>query len=236
MVESGLAPTLSKASALIMSGIVLADNRRIEKPSEIVDRANLIRLKGDSAARKYVGRGGIKLEYALNDFSIDATGLHCLDIGSSTGGFTDCLLQHGAARVVAVDAGTNQLDWRIRSDERVEVRENTNARNLTPSDFGLLFDLIVVDVSFISVKIILPVLPTLLANGGRIVILIKPQFEVARGEVGDGGIVRDEILHSRVVSEVQASAQSLGFRTFPVTESPILGMEGNKEFLAVYEK
>ncbi|HLA94772.1 MAG TPA: SAM-dependent methyltransferase, partial [Pyrinomonadaceae bacterium] len=181
-------------------------------------------------------RGGLKLEAALQEFKIDPVGFACLDIGASTGGFTDCLLQHGAARVVAVDAGTNQLVWKLREDSRVEVREKTNARNLKPEDFGELFDLIAIDVSFISVSKIMPVLSDLLKPDGRVVILIKPQFEVRRGEVGEGGIVREPKKHERVVKEVNASASLYGLVPKGLINSPITGAEGNKEFLALYEK
>lgn len=231
----GLADSRTKAQALVMAGVVLVNERRVEKPSEKVESDSAIRLK-DGAASRYVGRGGIKLEAAIEHFAIDPIGLHCLDIGSSTGGFTDCLLQNGAARVVAVDSGTNQLDWSLRSDERVAVFENTNARSLTLSDIGgKVFDLIVMDVSFISATKILPVFPRLLKPGGQAVVLIKPQFEVGRGEVGKGGIVREADKHERVVTEVNAFAAGLGLRIVGVMPSPILGAEGNKEFLACYQ-
>src|SRR5690606_3758026 len=182
------------------------------------------------------GRGGLKLEAALEHFEIDPEGLTCLDIGSSTGGFTDCLLQHGAEKVVAVDSGTNQLDWRLRTDERVFSLENTNARGLTLDDVGgNAFDLIVMDVSFISATKILPVVPRLLKASGKAVVLIKLQFEVGRGEVGKGGIVREADKQERVVKEVNLFAEGLGLRTVGVIPSPILGAEGNKEFLACYQ-
>jgi 23S rRNA (cytidine1920-2'-O)/16S rRNA (cytidine1409-2'-O)-methyltransferase len=183
-----------------------------------------------------VSRGGLKLEAALKAFGIDPTGMVCLDIGASTGGFTDCLLQHGATRVVAVDAGTNQIVWKLREDERVEVREQTNARELTPGDFDSQFDLVAMDVSFISVTKIIPVLPPLLKDAGKIIILIKPQFEVGKGEVGKGGIVREPEKHQRVIEEVNASAAEHGLVVRSVIDSPITGAEGNKEFLALYEK
>lgn len=218
-----------------MSGVVLVNDRRVEKPSELVRAEDTIRIKGDTPDSRYVGRGGLKLERALSSFGIDPKGFACLDIGSSTGGFTDCLLQHGAANVTAIDSGTNQLDWKLRSDSRVDVRENTNARELSPEDFPSRFELAVMDVSFISVKKILPVLPPLLIEKGRIIVLIKPQFEVGKGEVGKGGIVRDPTKHDRVVREVNESARSIGMRPAGLIESPILGAEGNKEFLALYE-
>ena len=231
----GLAESRTKAQALIMAGVVLADEKRVDKPSEIFPDEVAIRIKGDSSESRYVSRGGLKLEKALVEFRIVPAGYNCLDVGSSTGGFTDCLLQHGAERVVCVDSGTNQLAWRLRNDPRVEVRENTNARNLTPGDFNRAFDLIVMDVSFISVTKILPALVGLMAGEGRIVILIKPQFEVGRGEVGKGGIVREPEKHERVIAEVNDFASGIGLELLGMTESPITGAEGNKEFLAVYE-
>ncbi|HQZ83846.1 MAG TPA: TlyA family RNA methyltransferase [Pyrinomonadaceae bacterium] len=230
----GLADSRSKAQALVMAGVVLVNERRVEKPSEKVANDSAIRLK-DGAVARYVGRGGLKLEAALQYFSIDPTGFHCLDIGSSTGGFTDCLLQNGALRVIAVDSGTNQLDWRLRSDERVTAYENTNARRLVLADVGgTAFDLIVMDVSFISATKILPVFAKLLKADGWAVVLVKPQFEVGRGEVGKGGIVREAFKHERVVKEVNACAECLGLRPVGVMPSPILGAEGNQEFLACY--
>src|SRR5688572_26394433 len=207
LADRGFAESRAKAQAMIMAGVVLVDEQRVEKPSQTFSPDARIRIKGDSAATRYVGRGGLKLEAALTDFKIDPTGRNCLDVGSSTGGFTDCLLRHGAASVVALDVGTNQLAWSIRNDPRVEVRENTNARSLTPVDFTQSFDLVVMDVSFISATKILPALPPLLRDGGGIVVLIKPQFEVEKGEVGKGGIVRDPEKHDRVVSEVNAFAK-----------------------------
>ncbi|CAN5550363.1 TlyA family rRNA (cytidine-2'-O)-methyltransferase [soil metagenome] len=235
MVELGLADSRTRAQALIMAGVVLVDEKKVEKPSEKFENDAAIRLKG-SALDKYVGRGGLKLEAALVAFAVDPTGFACIDIGSSTGGFTDCLLQHGASRVVAIDAGTNQLVWSLRQDERVEVREKTNARNLTSGDFEEPFDLAVMDVSFISVtKVIGPVIE-LLKPGGKLIVLIKPQFEVGRGEVGKGGIVRDAEKHERVVAEIHEFATGIGLKAEGLIDSPILGAEGNKEFLALYAK
>src|SRR5688572_240270 len=174
LTDRGYADSRTKAQAMIMAGVVLVDEKRIEKPSESFLPEAEIRIKGASAESRYVGRGGLKLEAALEHLQIDPTGYRCLDIGASTGGFTDCLLQHGAKSVTAIDAGTNQLAWKIREDSRVDVRENTNARNIVPSDFDDLFDLIVMDVSFISVTKILPALIPLMRDAGRIVVLIKP--------------------------------------------------------------
>jgi 23S rRNA (cytidine1920-2'-O)/16S rRNA (cytidine1409-2'-O)-methyltransferase len=236
LTDRGFAESRAKAQAMIMAGVVLVDEKRIEKASETFEPQVAIRIKGQGAESRYVGRGGLKLEAALREFSIDPTGLACLDVGSSTGGFTDCLLQHGAASVVALDVGTNQLAWKLRTDPRVEVRENVNARELSRGDFERQFDLIVMDVSFISVTKIFPALVDLLQDDGVMIILIKPQFEVGKGEVGKGGIVRESEKHERVIREVSASASEKGFREIGLIESPITGAEGNKEFLACYRK
>lgn len=236
LADRGFAESRAKAQAMVMAGVVLVDEQRVEKPSQTFAPEAPIRIKGESPETRYVGRGGLKLEAGLDHFGIDPAGWTCLDVGSSTGGFTDCLLRHGAAFVVALDVGTNQLAWPIRNDPRVEVRENTNARGLTPADFNHPFDLVVMDVSFISATKILPALPPLLRDRGEIIVLIKPQFEVAKGEVGKGGIVRDPEMHERVVTEVNAFAASIGLSLVGLIESPITGAEGNKEFLAYYRK
>lgn len=233
LVDRGLAHSRTKAQALVMAGAVLVDEQLIHKPSELFSHDANIRIK-ESATQRYVSRGGIKLEAALREFDIDVNGLICLDVGASTGGFTDCLLQHGAKRVVALDVGHDQLDWKIRKDTRVEVREQVNARHLAPGDFGQKFDLITIDVSFISLTRILPAVVMLLTMRGRIVALIKPQFEVGKGEVGKGGIVKDSTQHQRVVSEINAFAESLSLHVSRVIESPIKGVDGNAEFLALY--
>lgn len=235
LVEFGYAESLAKARALVMSGVVLVDERRVEKSSEIFPINAKIRIKGDAAENRFVSRGGLKLERALHDFQISANELVCLDVGASTGGFTDCLLQAGAKRVVAVDAGTNQIDWKLRTDERVEVRENTNARHLKPEDFTETFDLIVMDVSFISVKKIFPAVLPLLKENGRVIVLIKPQFEVAKREVGAGGIVREAEKHERVVAEINRFAATCGLKNSGLVDSPITGADGNHEFLALYK-
>jgi 23S rRNA (cytidine1920-2'-O)/16S rRNA (cytidine1409-2'-O)-methyltransferase len=234
LVELGLAESRTKAQALVMAGVVLVDEQRVEKPSQEFAPTVNVRIKGESAESKYVGRGGLKLERALSDFPVDVKGFVCLDVGASTGGFTDCLLQHGVKKVVAVDVGHNQIDWKLRTDERVEVREGVNARSLKPEDFDEKFDLIVMDVSFISVTKIFPALLPLLRENGRIITLIKPQFEVGKGEVGKGGIVREPEKHERVVAEVSQAAQEHGLQIGGVIDSPILGADGNKEFLALY--
>ena len=236
LADRGFAESRSKAQAMIMAGVVLVDEKRVEKPSETFEVEAPIRIKGDTPESRYVGRGGLKLEAALREFEIDPTGYSCLDVGSSTGGFTDCLLQHGATSVVAIDVGTNQLAWKLRTDPRVEVRENVNARDLQPGDFASLFDLIVVDVSFISVTNIIPALFDLLRPDRRMIVLIKPQFEVGRSEVGKGGIVRDPEAQARVVGEINSFAESSGFEVVGTIESPITGAEGNREFLACYLK
>ncbi len=219
---------------MIMAGVVLVDDRRVDKSSEVFEPGAAIRIKGDPLENKYASRAGLKLEAALDSFAVDPAGIECIDIGSSTGGFTDCLLKHGAASVTAVDVGTNQLVWCLRTDPRVEVRENTNARELKPEDFAHRFDLAVMDVSFISVTKIIPAIVSLLKPDGRLIVLIKPQFEVGKGEVGKGGIVREAEKHERVVVEINRFAESQGLRVDGTRESPILGAGGNKEFLVLY--
>ncbi len=235
LIENGFAESKQKAQALVMSGVVLVDESRVGKPSQEFFPNAAIRIKGKTEASNYVGRGGLKLEKALRDFHIRPNEYVCLDIGASTGGFTDCLLQNGAKKVYAVDAGTNQIVWKLRTDARVEVRENTNARYLKPEDFAERFDLVVIDVSFISATKILPVLPALLESNGKIIALIKPQFEVAKGEVGAGGIVREQEKHEKAITKVNQAAEKNGFHILGVIESPIEGARGNKEFLALYE-
>lgn len=236
LVTKGLAESRTKAQAMVMAGVVLVDNQRVEKPSEQFLPESSIRIKdADNSAARYVGRGGLKLEAALRECQVDVNGLTCLDVGASTGGFTDCLLQHGAVRVIAVDVGHNQIDWRLRQDPRVEVREGVNARYLQPDDFPTRFDLIVVDVSFISLTKVLPALALLLTPLGKLIALIKPQFEVGKGEVGSGGVVKDPAQHQHVVQEVSGFARSLGLLHQQVIESPIRGAEGNVEFLAVFK-
>jgi 23S rRNA (cytidine1920-2'-O)/16S rRNA (cytidine1409-2'-O)-methyltransferase len=235
LVERGLAQSRMKAQALVMAGVVLVDEQLVRKPSESFLPGANIRIKdADDPASRYAGRGGLKLEAALREFQIDVTGLTCLDVGASTGGFTDCLLQHGASKIVAVDVGHNQLDWKLRSDSRVELREGVNARYLKPEAFGQKFDLATIDVAFISATMILPAVVPLLARQGRIITLIKPQFEVGKGEVGKGGIVTDPSKHERVVDEVNRAATELGLRVCGTIESPIHGADGNVEFLALY--
>lgn len=235
LVDRGLAQSRTRAQALVMAGVVLVEDQLVNKPSEQFQLNANIRLKGaDDPAARYVSRGGVKLETALREFHLEVSGLNCLDVGASTGGFTDCLLQHGARKVVAVDVGHNQLDWRLRTDSRVELREGVNARYLKPKDFEQ-FDLATIDVAFISATKILPAVVPLLREQGKIITLIKPQFEVGKGEVGKGGIVKDPVKHQRVVQEVNDAAQALGLKLRGVIESPIQGADGNVEFLALYE-
>ena len=235
LVERGLAESRTKAQAMVMAGVVLVNEQRVEKPSDQFLPDAEIRIKhADDPTSRYVGRGGLKLEAALREFQIDVRGLVCLDVGASTGGFTDCLLQNGAARVFAIDVGHNQIDWRLRNDPRVEVREGVNARYLQPEDFPVRFDLVVMDVSFISVTKILPSVVTLLKPHASMVVLIKPQFEVGRGEVGSGGVVRNEEKRMRAVSDVNEFASTLGLKIEETIESPITGAEGNIEYLAHY--
>ena len=237
LVERGLAESRTKAQALVMAGVVLVDEQRVNKPSDTVAPSAHVRIKGgDDSTSRDVGRGGFKLETALRDFAINVNGFDCLDVGASTGGFTDCLLQHGARHVIALDVGHNQIDYRLRTDARVEVREGINARYLRPHDFAARFDLVVMDVSFISATKIMPALVPLLKEAGRLITLIKPQFEVGRGEVGKGGIVRDPEQQARVIARVNRAAQELGLQFEKLIESPIHGADGNVEFLALYEK
>jgi len=236
LVELGFADSRTKAQALVMAGVILVNEKRVEKSSQEFLPTDKIRIKGKSDEIKYVGRGGLKLERALQEFHIQPNEYICLDVGASTGGFTDCLLQYGAKKVVSVDVGTNQLVWKLRRDERVEVRENVNARYLKAEDFNEKFDLIVMDVSFISVTKILSALKDLLTANGKIIVLIKPQFEVGKGEVGKGGIVKDTEKHLEVIKKVNDFAEGIGLINKGLIDSPILGADGNKEFLALYRQ
>lgn len=231
LVARGLAETRAKAQSLILAGQVFSGEIRLEKAGHLVAEDAPLSVKEPP---QFVGRGGLKLAAALEHFQIAVEGLHCLDIGASTGGFTDCLLQRGAADVVALDVGHGQLDWKLRQDSRVEVRENVNARYLTPEDFTRQFAIVVTDVSFISLTKILPVVPPLLEPGGLVIALIKPQFEVGREEVGKGGVVRDKVAQQRVVQEIILFAKEIGLQNRGVTDSPILGADGNREFLACF--
>ncbi|HET8888720.1 MAG TPA: TlyA family RNA methyltransferase [Candidatus Angelobacter sp.] len=237
LVERGLVPSRERAQAMVLSGRVLVNEQKIEKAGASVDPAAAIRLLGDDL--KYVGRGGLKLEAALRDWKIDLTGRTCMDVGASTGGFTDCMLQHGAVEVVAVDTGYGQIHARLRSDERVKLLEKTNARYLTQQVLARAgaaapIGFIAIDVSFISVTLVLPaVLESTMTAGSRreVVILIKPQFEVGRERVGKGGIVKEDAARQDAVEKVRRKVEELGGKNIELMESPILGMEGNREFL-----
>ena len=227
LVERNLVNSRQKAQALILAGNVLVNGQREDKAGHSVASDSRVEL---IATPKYVGRGGLKLEAALQHWEINVDGAVCLDVGSSTGGFTDCLLQHGAARVYAIDVGTGQLDWKLRNDPRVIVQEQVNARYLSSGQVPEPVSLAVCDVSFISVTMILPVLPALLTPTGKMVILVKPQFELERGQVRKGGIVREPELHQLACERVAMSVRHLGFLS-EIIPSPILGAEGNREFL-----
>lgn len=229
MLDRGLVASREAGRARILAGDVLVDERPVTKAGSLVDATAAIRLR--SAAAPYVSRGGAKLAKALGDFNIDVAGKTALDVGASTGGFTDCLLQHGAARVFAVDVGYGQLDWRLRNDPRVVVFEKTNVRYLEASALPCRAGLAVIDVSFISLKLVLPPVKKLLEPGADVVALIKPQFEVGKGQVGKGGVVRSPEDHQRVIEEIAGAAAALGFRVYRAIESPLLGPKGNREFL-----
>ncbi len=228
LVERGLAESREKAQALILSGYVFVGGQRADKCGTSVDEHSQVYIA--TARPPYVSRGGLKLEAALDHFGLNPAGRICLDIGSSTGGFTDCLLRRGAARVYAVDSGRHQLDQRLRQDPRVVVMEKTNARYLTLERLGARCSLVTVDVSFISATLILPVLPPLLEPPADILVLVKPQFEVGRGQVGKGGIVRDPDLRQQAVAKVRSAMVRLGFEEIDWVESALPGAEGNREY------
>ncbi|MBL9114769.1 MAG: TlyA family RNA methyltransferase [Verrucomicrobiaceae bacterium] len=230
--QRGLASSREQAKRLILAGEVFMGDTTASKPGQLVPNDTELRVKEQP---RFVSRGGLKLEGALNHFGVDVTGLTCLDIGSSTGGFTDCLLQHGAARVYAFDVGTNQLVWKLRSDARVVSRENFNVRHLVPADLPEPIDFIVADVSFISLTLVLPPVLPHVKQGG--IVLIKPQFELSRDEVGRGGIVREPNLHQKSVQKLQDFIeQQSGFEWRGVIDSPITGTDGNREFLAWFTR
>lgn len=233
MVQKGLAATRGKARAIIMAGRVRVNRAAVDKPGRLVDPAAEIEIHGPSLP--YVSRGGVKLEAALDHFHIDVREKALLDVGASTGGFTDCLLQRGARRVIAVDVGYGQLDWRLRQDARVRVLERTNIRNLSPEDVPDPLQGAVIDVSFISLRLVLPPVSRLLEEKAFVVALVKPQFEVGRDRVGKGGVVRDEVLHAEVLETLKVFFRTLGWKVIGHLPSPILGPKGNREFL-VYMK
>ncbi|MFZ3209463.1 MAG: TlyA family RNA methyltransferase [Geobacteraceae bacterium] len=234
LVSRGLAQSRERARALIMAGHVVVGEHGVDKAGHPTSVDAEIRLKGETLP--YVSRGGVKLERALDVFAIDVTGLVALDVGASTGGFTDCLLQRGARRVFAVDVGYGQLAWKLRTDERVLSLEKTNIRYMEPGLLPEPPDMAVIDASFISLDKVLPTTIQLLSPGGAIVALIKPQFEVGRGEVGKGGVVRDPRKHMEVIAAVSSLAEGLGLCVEGLTESPILGPKGNREFLIYLRK
>jgi 23S rRNA (cytidine1920-2'-O)/16S rRNA (cytidine1409-2'-O)-methyltransferase len=234
--ERQLVPSRERAQALVLAGKILVNGQKIDKSGTLVDASSEIRLLGDDL--KYVGRGGLKLERALEYWKIDIRDRLCLDVGASTGGFTDCMLQHGAARVIAVDTGQGQIAFRLRQDSRVRLLEKTNARYLTREQLGEEVDFIAIDVSFISATLILPAVISAAfpqdinqLTGRSLVVLVKPQFEVGRNLVGKGGIVRNISAQQQAVDKIRAAVQSLGANSIDVSESPILGAEGNREFL-----
>ncbi len=232
LVRRGLCPSREKAQRLIMAGGIFSGGTRLDKASQTLPDDTPLEVR---AAERYVGRGGLKLEGALAHFALDPAGLTCLDVGASTGGFTDCLLQHGAAKVYALDVGHGQLDWKIRSDPRVVVMEHCNARHLQAGDLPEKVQLAVADVSFISLTLVLPPMAGLLTDGGMIVALIKPQFELSRAEVGRGGVVRDDGARQRAVDKIRDFATRLGWSWGGVVDSPVAGADGNRELLVLLQ-
>jgi len=228
LLEKNLTPTRQKAQALIGAGQVMVNSRLADKAGAMVDDSCIIEIKESCP---FVSRGGYKLEAGLQFFDINPAGLVCLDVGASTGGFTDCLLQHGALKVYSVDVGYGQLAWELRQNPRIVVMERTNARYLTKEDFAEPIDLAVIDASFISLKLLIPPLLPFFRENISILALIKPQFEVGRGKVGKGGVVRDPALHQEVIDEIIDFCTTLELKSCGVTPSPILGPKGNKEFL-----
>jgi 23S rRNA (cytidine1920-2'-O)/16S rRNA (cytidine1409-2'-O)-methyltransferase len=231
LVERGLAESRTRAQALVMAGAVVVGEARVDKPGALVDPAAPVRIKEDSAPQRYVSRGALKLEKALETFPVDPRGLTCADLGASTGGFTDLLLQRGAGKVYAVDVGYGQLHPKLRGDARVVVRERENARALTAASLGEQVDLVTGDLSFISLRLILPAVKAILRPGGHALLLVKPQFEVGKGEVGKGGVVRDDAKRRAALDAVADAARGLGFAVLGHAESPIEGPAGNREWL-----
>ncbi len=229
MLVKKFAASRQKAQALILAGVVEVNGMRRNKPASMIDPNSHVTVAAEVCP--YVSRGGLKLAQGLSFFKLNPSGLVCADIGASTGGFTDCLLQNGAARVYAVDVGYGQLAWKLRQDERVVVMERTNARQLCPTDLPEPIDLAVIDAAFISLRLLIPPLLPLFKDSAAIMALIKPQFEVGKGQVGKGGVVRDEALHQQVIADTIAFAARLSLTNTGVCASPILGPKGNKEFL-----
>jgi 23S rRNA (cytidine1920-2'-O)/16S rRNA (cytidine1409-2'-O)-methyltransferase len=230
LVERGLVPSRERAQALILAGRVLVNEQKVEKPGASVAPDAAVRLLGDDL--RYVGRGGLKLEQALAHWKIDLHGRHCADVGASTGGFTDCMLQHGAAAVLAIDTGYGQIAHKLRTDPRVVLLERTNARHLTADKVTLPITFLAMDVSFISAALVLPAVVEAMAPSlAEAVVLVKPQFEAGREHIGKGGIVRDPEAHALAVQRVRTAVMELGGEEIEVIDSPILGAEGNREFL-----
>ena len=227
LVDRGLAASRTKAQALIMAGKVLVDGRLVDKAGKEVDPESEVTLK---EGIPYVSRGGVKLAGFLDDFNLDVSGLVVLDVGASTGGFTDCLLQRGVSRVHAVDVGRGVVDLKLREDPRVHLLEGRNIRHLDPGEVGEEVDLAVIDVSFISLEKVLPVVKGFVKEGGRVLALVKPQFEVGKGEVGKGGIVRDPEKHRKVLERIEDFSRRIGLEPIARSESPIKGAKGNREF------
>lgn len=229
LVQLGLAPSRQKAQAMILADAVLVNEQGRQKPGTMIPLDAAIRVRGNPIP--YVSRGGMKLVHALEEFSVDPSGGRCLDVGISTGGFTDCLLQKGAAHVTGVDVGKAQVDWKIRQDPRVTLLEETNFRYIEPSSLGMPFDLCVIDVSFISLTLILPVATACVRAGGTLIPLVKPQFEVGREDLGAKGVVRDPAKRAACVEKIAAFARTLELEVLGQTESPLPGPEGNIEYL-----
>ncbi len=234
LVEKGLASSREKAKAIIMSGIVFVDGQREDKAGSTFDETKEIVLKGKTL--KYVSRGGLKLEKAMKNFDISLDGKICMDVGASTGGFTDCMLQNGAVKVYSVDVGHGQLDWKLRNDDRVVCMERTNMRYVTEEDIDEPAQFVSIDVSFISLTKILPAVYRVLEDGGQVVALIKPQFEAGREKVGKKGVVRDKKVHEEVIEKICSFAASNGFQLLHLDYSPIKGPEGNIEYLLHMKK
>ena len=228
LLERRLVDSREQGRARILAGDVLVNDHTVSKAGSLVDAGAAIRIR---ATPRYVSRGGFKLEKALSEFTVDVSGKTALDVGASTGGFTDCLLAHGAARVIAVDVGYGQLDWKLRNDPRVVVFEKTNIRYLQRAALPAIPELATIDASFISLKLILPRVKELLTERHEVIALIKPQFEVGKGKVGKGGVVRAPEEHARVTEEIREAAETAGYQAIGITESPLLGSKGNKEFL-----
>lgn len=234
MVEKGLAPSREKAKAIIMAGQVYINNQKCDKAGQNIEEGTTVEIRGETL--KYVSRGGLKLEKAMAEFPITLEEKTTMDIGASTGGFTDCMLQNGAVKVFAVDVGYGQFAWKLRQDPRVVNMERTNIRYVTPEQIGIPIDFASIDVSFISLKLVLPVVYELLADNGEVVALIKPQFEAGRSQVGKKGVVRDIKVHYEVVENTITAATKFGFTVAGLTFSPIKGPEGNIEYLVYLKK